>query len=147
MSHGAAGVRLRAVRAAIFGVCVCLSSWIGLLVGAGNVGLQRAVTSGPGVLIVEHPLAVPLLLGTAFFVAFGFARVWRESSRRAVALAAAVVVGDLVGSFILAPLAVGELEVAHGPRVFLVISFFGAQIVAAYAGARFGARSSVSPER
>jgi hypothetical protein len=128
-------------RAAVFGVFVCAASWIGLLVGAGNVGLQRAVTSGPYILLGGHPFAVPLLVGSAFLVAFVLARAWKGSRRFAVAGGVAVLIGDLVGAFLLAPLAVGELEIGHGPVVFVILSFYGQQVIAAFAGAWFGGES------
>lgn len=105
-------------RALIFGVLVCLASWFALAETAGNVGLQQSVTRyqlDPVGFLAIYPLAVALSLGTAFVVAFVFARGTHAPKAFALHGAVAVLLGDLVASFIVAPVVIGELEIWHGP--------------------------------
>ena len=56
------------IRTLVSAVLVCAASWLGLLAGAGNVGLQRSVSIGPATLF-ENPLAIGLAVGAAFVTA------------------------------------------------------------------------------
>jgi len=47
------------MRLAITAALVCAASWIGLLIGAGNIGLQRSVAVSP-LTLFELPLALVL---------------------------------------------------------------------------------------
>lgn len=53
----------------------------------------------------------------------------------AVVAAAAV---TLIGSVVLAPLAIGELKIGHAPEVFLVLSLFGLDFAAIGTGIALG---------
>ena len=117
--------------AAIAAAIVCLASWLGLLAGAGNVGLQRSVAISPMTLL-EVPLAIVLAAALAFVASLGLTRL---AHARPLQLVAWVLVGDLIGAAVLAPLAVGELEVVHAPVVFAAITALGLQPLAAIAGA------------
>lgn len=121
------------MRGLVFGTMVCAASWVMFAVGAGGVGLQRAVSKGPLLLLWEHPMAVPLLVGAAFLVSYSLAR-WLLPRITAIHAAAWVFAGDLFGSIVLAPVLVGELEPIHAPIVFATISFFGLQIAIAAFG-------------
>jgi hypothetical protein len=57
-------------------------------------------------------------------------------------LVVAVIVGDMVGALILAPLAVGELTPLNAPIVFLALAALGAQPMAAFLGAHTARRVS-----
>jgi len=131
------------VRGLVFGTIVCAASWLLFAEGAGNVGLQRAVSRGPALLLWEHPMAVPLLLGTAFLVSYSLVR-WLLPRVTAIHAAAWVLAGDLFGSIVLAPVLVGELEPVNAPIVFATISFFGLQIAAAASGAWLATRIRTS---
>ncbi len=121
------------------GVLVSIATWVTLGLSVGNVGLQRSVAIGPGTLL-ERPSALVLTLAVALAVA-GLAARWLSSGRASLpVLVASVIVCDLVASVILAPLAVGELEVHDWPGVFVVISLFGAQPAVAGLGAAIAAR-------
>jgi hypothetical protein len=124
-----------------FAVVVCLSSWLGLAVGAGNVGLQQSLRLDPMAFATAYPLAVGLSLVGAFAAAAVFAARTRKSTEFAVVVAVAVLFGDVLGSFLAAPLLIGELEPSDGGAVLLVVSLLGAQPVAAWAGAWLGART------
>lgn len=115
----------------------CIASWLGLLIGAGNVGLQRSVAVGPHTLL-EVPLAIVLAitLGTIAVTAVGVA----VGSTDGLLVLAFVVIGDLVGAAILVPMAVGELEIVHAPAVFAVLTTFGLQPLAAAGGGQVAAR-------
>lgn len=129
-----------AVKALTFGAVVCLSSWVGLLVGAGNVGLQQSLSLDPVGFTASYPLAVALCVAAAFATAFLFARLTQTPRSFALVGALAVLLGDAVASFTAAPAMVGELEVRHGFIVLIAISLYGMQVVAAWAGATMGAR-------
>src|SRR3990170_3822437 len=120
------------MRAAAIGAVVCLVSWLGLWAGAGYVGLSRSVSVSPTTLF-EVPIALVLASALAFVSAFGLTRLARGTLP--LQLVAWVLVGDLIGAAVLAPLAVGELEVIHAPVVFAAISALGLQPLAAAAGA------------
>lgn len=113
---------------------VCVASWIGLLMGAGNVGLQRSVAVGP-LTLLELPLAVGLAAALAFLAAWLPARFGPTPALSPLALLGGVVAGDLIGAVILAPFLVGELEVIHAPVVFAAITALGLQPLAAFLGA------------
>ena len=120
------------MRAAATGVLVCLASWLGLWAGAGYVGLSRSVAVSP-LTLLEVPMALVLASALAFVAAVGLARLARGT--RPLHLVVWVLVGDLFGAGVLAPLAVGELEMAHAPIVFAAISALGMQPLAAGVGA------------
>ena len=124
------------MRTAIAATAVCLLSWLGLLIGAGNVGLQRAVAIGPTTLL-EVPLALALAAGSAVLVGALAGR----SGVSALPLLGAVLVGDLIGAALLAPILVGELELVHSPVVFVAISALGLQPLGALFGARVARRA------
>jgi len=117
----------------------CMASWLGLLIGAGNVGLQRSVAVSPATLL-EVPLALVLAGGAALLIGFAAGR----SRVAALPLLGAVLVGDLIGAAVIAPLAVGELEIVHAPTVFVAITALGLQPIAAVVGSWLGARSAGS---
>ena len=122
------------IRPVATAAAVCVGSWVGLLLGAGNVGLQRSVSLGP-LRLFEHPLAVVLATGLAFVIALGVT-VWRRPGEaRSLLLVAAVLFGDAMGALVLAPLAVGELTPLDAPLVFAVLAVVGLQPLATYAGA------------
>jgi len=113
---------------------VCVASWLGLFLGAGNVCLQRSVSIGP-LTLFEHPLAIALATGMAFVIALAAAALRGSGQPRPLSLVAAVLLGDAIGALILAPLAVGELTPLHAPVVFGVLAVVGLQPIATLAGA------------
>ncbi len=117
---------------AAIGAAVCLASWLGLWSGAGYVGLSRSVAVSP-LTLLEVPMALVLAAALAFAVALGLARL--AGGTRPLQLVAWVLVGDLIGAAVLAPMAIGELEVVHAPVVFAAITALGMQPLAAAAGA------------
>jgi hypothetical protein len=126
----------------LFGVAVCLASWAAFRAGAGSMGLQQSVTRyalDPLGFAASHPVAVAATTVIAFLVAYLFARVAHTSGSFARLAVGAVLLGNLVAAFVAAPLMVGELTVEWGPVVFLAISLYGLQPLAAWAGARLGA--------
>ncbi len=129
------------MRTAIVATGVCLVSWGGLFLGAGNVGLQRSVAVGPGTL-VEVPLGLILAAALAFLAAFTLLVLARTPQIVPWHLVVAVIVGDMVGALILAPLAVGELTPLNAPIVFLALAALGAQPMAAFLGAHTARRVS-----
>ena len=123
------------MRTPVAAAMVCLFSWLGLLVGAGNVGLQRSVAIGP-VTLLEVPIALVLAAVLAFVASFVLSRLAAEPRPlHPLRVMAWVLVGDLIGAALLAPLAIGELEVIHAPTVFAAITALGLQPLAAAAGA------------
>ncbi len=129
------------MRTASVATGVCLVSWGGLFLGAGNVGLQRSVAVGPGTL-VEVPLGLILASALAFLAAFTLLVLARTPQIVPWHLVVAVIVGDMVGALILAPLAVGELTPLNAPIVFLALAALGAQPMAAFLGAHTARRVS-----
>ncbi len=129
------------MRTAIVATGVCLVSWGGLFLGAGNIGLQRSVAVGPGTL-VEVPLGLILAAALAFLAAFTLLVLARTPQIVPWHLVVAVIVGDMVGALILAPLAVGELTPLNAPIVFLALAALGAQPMAAFLGAHTARRVS-----
>ncbi len=132
------------VKALAFGGLVCIASWVGLAIGAGNVGLQQSVSRDPVFFATTYPLAIVLSLAAAFAAALIHARVQRTPRSFALIGALAVLVGDVMASFLVAPLLVGELEMKHGFIVLLATSLCGLQIAAAWLGAFVGARAEHS---
>jgi len=122
------------IRSLFRAAAVCGASWLGLLVGAGNVGLQRSVSIGP-LTLFEHPLAIMLAAGSAFVVAFAVIALGGQGRPRPISLVAGVLVWDAIGALVLAPLAVGELTPLHGPVVFAALTVIGLQPLATLAGA------------
>lgn len=123
----------RMVRTLVSAALVCAASWVGLLVGAGNVGLQRSVSIGP-LTLFEHPLAIVLATGAAFVVALAATAFRGSSSSRPLGLVGAVLAGDAIGAVILAPLAVGELTPLNAPVVLVALAVVGLQPLAVLAG-------------
>ncbi len=122
------------VRTLVSAAAVCIASWLGLLVGAGNVGLQRSVSIGP-LTLFEHPLAIVLASGMAFVMAFAATALRRSSHPRPRGLVAAVLAGDTLGAVVIAPLAVGELTPINAPAIFVALAVLGLQPLATLAGA------------
>jgi hypothetical protein len=120
------------MRAAAIGAVVCLASWLGLWAGAGYIGLSRSVAVNP-LTLLEVPMALVLASALAFVAALGLSHLARGT--RPLHLVAWVLVGDLIGAAVLAPLAIGELKVVHAPVVFAAISALGMQPLAAGVGA------------
>ena len=122
------------MRTAITAALVCAASWLGLWIGAGWIGLSRSVAVSP-LTLVEVPLGL-LFAATAAFVIAGLPRrLDRKSTPDPIRLVAAVLIGDVVGAVVLAPILIGELEVMHAPVVFASITALGLQPVAAFLGA------------
>ena len=122
------------IRIAAVSSLVCTASWIGLLIGAGNVGLQRSVAVSP-LTLLELPLALGLAAVLAFLAAWLPARMGSASQLAPLPLVGGVLVGDVIGAVILAPFLVGELEIIHAPVVFAAITALGMQPLAAILGA------------
>ena len=126
------------MRTAATGAVVCLASWLGLLVGAGYIGLSRSVAVGP-LTLLEVPMALVLASALAFVAALALTRHTRGAhplhTLHPLKVVAWILVGDLFGAAVLAPLAIGELEAVHAPVVFAAISALGIQPLAAGAGA------------
>jgi hypothetical protein len=124
------------MRTVIAAIAICVVSWLGLLIGAGNVGLQRSVAVSPTTLL-EVPAALALAAGAAVLIG-------TLAGRNGVAplpLLAVVLVGDLIGAAVLAPLAVGELELVHAPVVFVAIAALGLQPAGAVLGSWLARRA------
>lgn len=136
MAEGRDGFRL-----AIGSSVVCIASWLALLAGAGNVGLQRSISKG-AVSLIEEPTALILVAVVAFGVSFLVARAWRLSARD---LLVGVLVGDALAGLVLAPLLIGELEPIHAPLVFAAVAVLGLQPAAALVGAWLAARRLAGP--
>ncbi|OGO54046.1 MAG: hypothetical protein A2V84_09700 [Chloroflexi bacterium RBG_16_70_13] len=113
---------------------VCVTSWLALAVGAGNIGLQRSVAVGP-LTLLEQPLTVVLVAAVSLGTALAVGWALRVSPLQ---LLAGVLVGDVAGAVILAPVAIGELEPIHAPVVFAAIAVLGIQPAAAWLGAAIG---------
>ncbi len=128
------------VKALAFGALVCIASWAGLRLGAGNIGLQHSVSRDPVFFATTYPLAIALSLAAAFAAAFIFARIQRTPRAFALLGALAVLLGDVVAGFLVAPVMVGELEIEHGFIVLSAISLYGLQLAAAWLGAFLGSR-------
>ncbi len=121
------------MRAAGTAAAICLASWVGLFLGAGNVGLQRSVAIGP-LTLMEQPHAIALAAGLAFVVALSAGFLGSAGRTRPLRLFAFVVMGDAVGALVVAPLAVGELTPLDAPAVFAVLAVLGLQPLAGLAG-------------
>ena len=122
------------MRIAAVSSLVCVASWLGLLIGASNVGLQRSVAVGP-LTLLELPLALGLAAGLAFLTAWLPAQLRPMSPLAPLPLVGGVLVGDLIGAVVIAPIVIGELEVIHAPVVFAAITALGLQPLAAFLGA------------
>ena len=122
------------MRLAITAALVCAVSWIGLLIGAGNIGLQRSVAISP-LTLFELPLALVLSAALAFVTAALPGWLDRSSAPAPGRLVGGVLIGDILGAVVLAPILIGELEVIHAPVVFASITALGLQPLAAFLGA------------
>ena len=116
------------MRTAATATLVCIASWFGLLLGAGNVGLQRSVGIGP-LTLLEAPLALTFSAGLALGAAW-----LGGGGSNPLRILIAVLAGDLIGAVLLAPFLVGELEIIHAPTVFVALSALGLQPLAACIG-------------
>lgn len=103
---------------------ICITSWLGLQIGAGATGLQRAVSTGP-LSLLDRPLALVLVGVASVGLAFIIARLVRSLSP--LLLTGLILLGDVIGAVILAPLLVGELSPAHAPTVFVILTALGVQ--------------------
>jgi hypothetical protein len=135
------------VRVLSFGAIVCIASWAGFATAAGNVGLQQSISRDPVFFATTYPLAIVVSLAAAFTTALILARMQRAPRSFALYGALAVLSGDVVASFLVAPVVIGELEVQHGLIVLLAISQLGLQVVAAWLGALLGAERTVAGDR
>jgi hypothetical protein len=122
------------MRIAAVATLVCIASWIGLWIGAGWIGLSRSVAVSP-LTLVEVPLALALAAALAFVIAWLPGQLDNVSATAPVRLFGGVLIGDVFGAVILAPVLVGELEVIHAPVVFASITALGLQPLAAFLGA------------
>ena len=127
------------MRTMVIASLVCIASWTGLFVGAGNVGLQRSVAIG-ALTLLEVPLALGLAAALAMVSAWLPARLDRTHAPSPARLVVAVLVGDLIGAVVLAPVLIGELEIVHAPLVLWPVAALGLQPLAAYSGAWFATR-------
>ena len=116
------------MRAALAGIVPTIAAWMTLQFTLGNVGLQRSVAIGPATLL-ENPVAIGSTLVVAGVAAHLVARTGSGTVSWAGPVAASILT-TVVGSAVLAPLAVGELQIGHAPVVSLVISLFGMVFVA-----------------
>ena len=132
------------IRALAFGAIVCIASWAGFAIGARDVGLQQSISRDPVFFATTYPLAIVLSLLAAFATALIFVRVQRAARSFALFGALAVLSGDVVASFLVAPVLIGELEVQHGLIVLRAISQLGLQVVAAWLGALLGAQRTAA---
>lgn len=128
------------MRTAVTAALVCAASWIGLWIGAGWIGLSRSVAVSP-LTLVEVPLGPLFAAIAAFVIASLPGRLDRKAPPDPVRLVAGVLIGDVVGAAVLAPLAIGELEVIHAPVVFAAITALGLQPLAAFLGAWLSRRA------
>ncbi len=128
------------MRTAITSALVCAASWVGLWIGAGNVGLSRSVAVSP-LTLVEVPLALGFAAIAAFVIAWLPGRLDRKSAPDPIRLVAAVLIGDVIGAAVLAPFVIGELEVIHAPIIFASITALGVQPLAAFLGAWLSRRA------
>jgi len=122
------------MRTVSFAALVCVASWLGLTAGAGNVGLQRSVAVSP-LTLLEVPAALALSAVLAFVTSWVLGSLDRGNAAAPIRLVGGVLVGDVIGAVVLAPILVGELELIHAPVVFAAITALGLQPVAAFAGA------------
>jgi hypothetical protein len=122
------------MRTAIIAALACVVSWIGLWIGAGYIGLSRSVAVSP-LTLVEVPLALAVASAVAFVIAWLPGRLDPASAPRPAWLLGGVLIGDVFGAAVLAPLLIGELEVIHAPIVFAAITALGLQPLAALLGA------------
>lgn len=122
------------IRTLLSAGAVCAASWLGLLIGAGNVGLQRSVSIGP-LTLFQHPLAIVLATGAAFVVALLASTMGGAKRPGSLNLVAGVLAGNAIGALLLAPLAVGELTPLNAPVLFAALAVLGLQPLATLAGA------------
>jgi len=118
----------------------CVASWIGLWIGAGWIGLSRSVAVSP-LTLVEVPLGLLFAVIAAFVIGWLPGRLDRKSAPDPIRMVAAVLIGDIIGAAVLAPVLIGELEVVHAPIVFASITALGLQPVAAFLGAWLSRRA------
>ena len=128
------------MKLAIASGLVCLMSWAALGLAAGNEALQRSVSSMGPLSLLERPIAILLPAAIALAAAALLARTIAPiiPSR----LLKGVLVGDALGSILIAPLLIGELGPLNAPITFAVLAALGAQPLAAFVGAWVGAQGS-----
>lgn len=132
-SDGREGTLRLMIHMVVVATLVCLASWAGIAVGAGNVGLQRSVSMGP-LTLLEQPLAIVLSTGLAFATTLALTSGRDVSRTDRWPLVAAVLVGDAIGALILAPVLIGELALRDAPVVFVVLATLGLQPIAVVVG-------------
>jgi hypothetical protein len=115
---------------------VCVATWLGLAVGAGYVGLSRSVSVGV-MTLVENPAALVAVAVIGVTSSFSVTRAFRL---RPLLLLLGVLIGDAFAAEVLAPIAIGELEVSTGVPVFLAITVAGLQPAAVVLGSWSAAR-------
>jgi hypothetical protein len=113
------------------GVAVCLASWLALLAGTGNLGIQRSVSIGP-LTLLERPVALVAVAGMTLAVAMSVGYLMRSTS--AIHLVTLILLFDIAAAVVIAPVMIGELTPRDAPMVFIVIAALGLQPMAAYVG-------------
>ena len=127
------------MRIAVVAALACVASWTGLAIGAGNDGLQRSVAISPMTLL-EVPYGLGLATVMALAATWLPSRLGRSSAVSPLGVLAGVILGDVIGAVVLAPILIGELEVIHAPVVFAAITALGLQPLAAWLGAVLAAQ-------
>lgn len=125
---------------AVGALLACVVSWLLLAMVAGNVGLQRTVSTGPETLLAS-PLSLLVPLAGAFGTSYAWSRRFGKGS--ALPFTVALIGWNLLGALILAPAAVGEVTVQRWREVLITITLFGTQILAAGLGWWIALRSAV----
>ena len=128
------------IKLAIASGLVCVMSWVALALAAGNEGLQRSVSSAGPLTLLERPIAILVPAAVALAAAALLAR--SIAPVRPTQMLKWVLVGDAVGSIVIAPVLIGELNPLNAPITFVVLAVLGTQPLAAFAGAWAGARGS-----
>ncbi|MBA2254180.1 MAG: hypothetical protein H0W07_03570 [Chloroflexi bacterium] len=127
------------LRATLVAALLVAVAGIGMLAALDNVALQLALRDAPKVW-GEH---LSMLIPTAALVGLagaGLAYFWPTGPNGWLAVGVAFVAWQVLGSSVVAPLAVGELEPEHFGMVLPVVAGLGAYPTAAAAGTWLGAR-------
>lgn len=122
------------MRTAAVASLACVTSWTGLAIGAGDIGLQRSVAVSP-LTLLEVPYGLGLATVMAFAATWLPSRLGGSSVESPIGVLAGVMLGGMFGAVVLAPILIGELEVIHAPVVFAAITALGLQPLAAWLGA------------